>query len=109
MDVDPLRLWRDGSRALSLAMGKAGIVFLGGALLKEDVLIAALEGGAHGYDVRVLADLSVPRREGDRPLVFNPFALHGVLTITVRQALLEWAVSCDGPVAIGKVRPLLSC
>jgi len=108
LDVDPMRSWRDGSRALTLAMGEAGIVFLGGAWLEEDVLIAALEAGGHGYDVRVLADLSVPRREADRSLVFNRLAQHGVLTMTVRQALLEWAVSCDGPAAMDRVRQLLS-
>lgn len=108
VDDDPWRLWRDGSHALSFATGEAGIVFLGGAWLEEDVLIAALEAGAQGYDVRVLADLSVPRREADRPLVFNRLALHGVPTMTVRQALLEWALSCEGPVAMGRVRQLLS-
>ncbi|MGY3697626.1 hypothetical protein ACVIGA_007706 [Bradyrhizobium sp. USDA 3240] len=107
-DVDPWRLWRDGSDALSFATGEAGIVFLGGAWLEEDVLIAALEAGAQGYDVRVLADLSVPRREADRPLAFNRLALHGIPTMTVRQALLEWALSCGGPAAMGRVGQLLS-
>lgn len=108
VDVDPLRMWRDGSHALSLAMGEAGVVFLGGAWLEEDVLIVALEAAAHGYDVRLLADLSVPRREVDRQLSFDRLALHGILTMTLRQALLEWAVSCDDPAAMGRVRQLLS-
>lgn len=82
---------------MSLAASNVGAVFLGGAFLEEEVFIAALEGVKLGYDVRLLANLSMARHEGDRPLVLDRLALHGVLATTVRQALLEWAVCRDDP------------
>jgi hypothetical protein len=58
--------------------------------------------------VRLLADLSVARSEADRSLVLDRLALHGVLTTTVRQALLEWAVCLDDPDSMQRVIKLLS-
>jgi hypothetical protein len=46
------------------------VIFLGGAFLEEDVFIAALEGVRFGYDVRLLTDLSMARREAERAPVF---------------------------------------
>ena len=73
-----------------------------------EVFIAALEAVRLGYDVRLLADLSVARRDTDRSLVLDRLALHGVLMTTVRQALLEWAVCLDDPDCKQKVIGLLS-
>jgi hypothetical protein len=61
------------------------VIFRGGAFLEEIVFIAALEGVRLGYDVRLLADLSMARREAERAPVFDRLALHGVLTTTVPQ------------------------
>jgi hypothetical protein len=41
-------------------------------------------------------------------LVLDRFALHGVATITVRQALLEWSVCLDDPTLKEWVRLLLA-
>lgn len=73
------------------------MVFLGGAWLEEEVLIAALEGVRRGYDIRLLADLSVARLEIDRCLALDRLAMHGVPAMTLRQALLEWAAFVDDP------------
>lgn len=108
LDTDGLSLWRDQKFLDSLAASNVGVIFLGGAWLEEDVFIAALEGVRLGYDVRLLADLSFARLEADRPLVLDRLALHGVLTTTVRQALLEWAVSLNDPILKQRVRKLLS-
>jgi hypothetical protein len=108
LDGDSLSLWRNERFAASLAASNVGVVFLGGGFLEEEVFIAALEGVRLGYDVRLLADLSVARCEADRSLVLDRLALHGVLTTTVRQALLEWAVCLDDPVSKQKVVELLS-
>ncbi len=108
LDCDCMSLWRNDVFTTSLAASNAAVIFLGGAFLDEDVFIAALEGVKAGYDVRLLADLSMARREADRALVLNRLALHGVLTMTVRQALLEWAVCLDDPLLKEKVRKLLS-
>ncbi|MEH2609635.1 hypothetical protein [Bradyrhizobium sp. AZCC 1693] len=108
LDVDGLSLWRDQRFADSLAASDISVIFLGGAWLEEELLIAALEGVRRGYDVRLLADLSIPRFEADRPLVLDRLALHGVLTTTVRQTLLEWAACLDAPDLKEKVRKLLS-
>jgi nicotinamidase-related amidase len=108
LDVDGLSLWRDRPFTESLSASDVGVVFLGGAWLEEEVFIAALEGVRFGYDVRVLADLSVARVESDRSLVLNRLALHGVLATTVRQTLLEWTVCLDDPIVKLRVRQLLS-
>ncbi len=108
LHIDDLSLWRDQHFTDSLVASNVSVIFLGGAWLEEEVFVAALEGVRLGYDVRLLADLSVPRLEADRPLVLDRLALHGVLTTTVRQALLEWAVSLDDPILKQRVRKLLS-
>ncbi|MBR0828560.1 hypothetical protein JQ596_23780 [Bradyrhizobium manausense] len=108
LDLDVLSLWRDPRLAARLAETRDVMVFLGGAFLEEEVLIAALEGARHGYDIRLLADLSVGRHEADRPLVLTRLAHHGILATTIRQALLEWSVSL-GDQAVGqRVQQLLT-
>jgi hypothetical protein len=108
LDGDGLSLWRNDRFMASLAASNIGVIFLGGAFLEEEVFIAALEGVRLGYDVRLLADLSMARREADRLLVVDRLALHGVLTTTVRQALLEWAVRLDDASLTQRVLKLLS-
>lgn len=108
LDIKACALWRDPQFTALLAASETGVVFLGGAWLEEDIFIAALEAARLGYDVRVLADLSVARNEDDRSLMFDRFALHGILTMTVRQALLEWSASRDDPDLKERVRQLLS-
>jgi hypothetical protein len=108
LGLDGLSLWNDQRFTNSLAASDVGVIFLGGAWLEEEVYIAALEGVKLGYDVRLLADLSIARLAGDRPLVFDRLALHGVLMMTVRQALLEWAVCLADPALKLRVRHLLS-
>ena len=87
LEGDGLSLWRNERFTTSLAASNIGVIFLGGAFLEEEVFIAALEGVRLGYDVRLLADLSMARREADRSLVLDRLALHGVLTTTVRQEI----------------------
>ena len=108
LDVNIFSLWDDQRFSASFAASDVGVLFLGGAWLEEELLIAALKAARHGYDVRVLADISIARTDDDRALVLNRFALHGVLTMTVRQALLEWSVSLDDAVLKEKVRLLLA-
>ncbi len=108
LDVGALSLWNDQRFTTSLAASNVGVICLGGAWLEEEVFIAALEGARLGYDMRMLTDLSIARREGDRSLVLDRRALHGVLAMTVRQALLEWAVCLNDPVVKRSVQQLLS-
>ena len=108
LDIDGLSLWNDQRFTASLAASDVGVIFLGGAWLEEEVFIAALEGARLGYDMRMLADLSIARREGDRSLVLDRLARRGVLTMTVRQALLEWAACLDDPALKQSVQQLLS-
>lgn len=108
LEGDGLSLWRNERFKTSIATSNVSVIFLGGAFLEEEVLIAALEALRLGYDVRLLADLSLVRSELDRSLVLDRLALHGVLTMTVRQALLEWAVYLDDPDSTQKVMKLLS-
>jgi hypothetical protein len=97
INAKPLSLWQDRTFTQSIGMSEASVVFLGGAWLEEEVLIAALEGVRRGYDVRLLADLSLARLETDRSLALDRLAMHGVPAMTLRQALLEWAAYLDDP------------
>jgi hypothetical protein len=76
--------------------------------LEEELFIAALEAVRLGYDVHLLADLSLARSEADRSLVLDRLALHGVLATTVRQSMLEWTVCLDNPDSSRRIFKLLS-
>ena len=108
LDVDVLSIWQDRRFTDALTSSETGIIFLGGGWLEEDIFIAALQGAERGYDVRLLSDTVAARVGADRPLVFHRLALHGILTSTVRQTLLEWAVCRDDPLLKKKVQELLS-
>jgi len=108
LDVNSLSFWRDRRLRAQLAEAGAGVVFLGGAFLEEEVLIAALEGARCGYDIRLLSDLSVARHEADRPLVFARLAHYGILATTIRQALLEWAAALGDDAVSQRILGLFS-
>ncbi|MCK1394369.1 isochorismatase family protein [Bradyrhizobium sp. 1] len=108
LDIDFLSLWRDPRLAAQLGEAGVGVVFLGGAFLEEEVLIAALEGARRGYDIRLLSDLSVDRHEADRPLVLARLAHYGIVATTIRQALLEWAVALGDDAVSRRILELLS-
>ncbi|UFW46461.1 MULTISPECIES: hypothetical protein [Bradyrhizobium] len=108
LDIDSLSLWRDPRIVDQLAQSGAGVVFLGGAFLEEEVLIAALEGARCGYDIRLLLDLSVDRHEADRSLVLARLAHHGIIATTIRQALLEWTAALRDDVVRQRIIGLLS-
>lgn len=108
LGTDSLFLWRDQQFLAQLAESGPGVVFLGGAFLEEEILIAALEGARCGYDIRLLADLSVERNEADRALVLTRLAHHGILATTIRQALLEWAVALGDDAVSRRILELLS-
>lgn len=108
IDVDPLCLWQASSFAERLSGTDVAAIFFGGVFLEEEVSIAALEGARRGYDIRLLSDLTTARLESDRTLALNRLAHHGVLAMTIRQALLEWAVSMNDPAVVRMVREFLS-
>lgn len=108
VDIDALSIWRETRLAERLAHLDVRTIFLGGAFLEEEVLISALQGARHGYDVRLLSDLSIARHESDRALVLDRLAHHGILATTLRQALLEWAASKDDRMVSRKIQDLLS-
>ncbi|MCS4107852.1 hypothetical protein M2199_004482 [Bradyrhizobium elkanii] len=107
-EADPLELWRSDSFMASLTSADTSLVLVAGAWLEEDVLIAALEGTRLGYEVRVLADLSLFRREQEHLHALDRLALHGIPATTIRQTMLEWAACLGCPSAIQKVRQLLA-
>lgn len=108
LDVDALSLWRDPRLVAELTEAGVGVIFLGGAFLEEEVLIAALEGARCGYDIRLLSDLSMDRHEADRPLVLARLAHYGILATTIRQALLEWAAALGDDAVSQSILGLLS-
>lgn len=107
-ESEALSPWRDPAFAAHLADADVGIVFFGGLYLEEDVLIAAIEGASRGYEVRLLSDLAFARREGDRQIVVNRLAHHGIITTTVRQTLFEWAMTCNDRALTLRIQQLLS-
>ncbi|WP_315833505.1 hypothetical protein [Bradyrhizobium prioriisuperbiae] len=107
LDVDPLVMWRS-SELPPVQLDAAAALFFGGAWLEEDVLIAAIRAASDGYDVRILTDMSRCRREADRQLVTDRATMHGILMVTLRQALLEWAAYSDDRKTIAQVRALLT-
>lgn len=107
LETDVVSFWHDAEFALMPA-GEGNFVFLGGAWLEEDVLIASLEGVRLGYDVRLLTDLCVARVETDRRLALERLALHGVLPTTIRQTMLEWAFCLDDVDLRQRVQRLLA-
>jgi nicotinamidase-related amidase len=108
LDVDPLTIWQTEGLPSALRMDEAGILFIAGAWLEEDVLLAAVRAASVGYDVRLLVDLSRSRRESEGQLVVHRAAMHGILVVTLRQALLEWATFTDDNATIARVRALLA-
>lgn len=108
LDIDALSVWKDPRLAARLTESTAGVIFLGGTFLEEEVLIAALEGVRHGYEIRLLMDLSDARDEGDQSIALARLAHYGILPTTIRQALLEWAVSLDDRAVSRIVGDLLS-
>lgn len=108
VNTSGLYFWDDQRFVDVLEVTTASAIVLGGAWLEEDVFIAALEAARRGYDVRLLSDLTVPRVETDRALVLDRLALHGVLATTVRQLLLEWALSLNDPVLKQSIQQLIS-
>lgn len=108
INEDALSLWQIPDFTQRLAARDAGVIFLGGAFLEEEVLVVALEGARHGYEIRLLADLAYARTEHDRPLVLGRLAHHGIVATTIRQVLFEWAVSCGDRAKVLRVQQLLS-
>lgn len=108
LDVETLVPWRDARFTDLLAGTGVSVVFLGGAFLEEEILIAALDGARLGYDVRILLDVTVARLEADRSLVIDRLAHHGIVATTIGQALLEWSVSVDDPAVSAKIQQLLA-
>lgn len=105
LNLDPLGVWPGG--VCPFAIDETGVIFVGGAWLEEDVLLTAIRAASFGYDVRLLMDLSRPRRPADRWLAIERLAMHGIPTMTLRQALLEWAVFTEDEARMAQVRALL--
>jgi hypothetical protein len=55
---DPVNVWRDEDMIERLGLPETQVLYLGGAWLEEEVLIAALSAARIGYDTRVFTDLT---------------------------------------------------
>ena len=82
---DPVNIWRDQDVIDRFGPAETQVLYLGGAWLEEEVLIAALSAARIGYDTRVFTDVSVLRSLLDRTPALDRLAQHGILTTTVRQ------------------------
>ena len=88
---DPVNIWRDEDIIERLGPPETQVLYIGGAWLEEEVLIAALSAARIGYDTRVLTDLSVLRSRLDRIPALDRLAQHNILATTVRQTVMEWS------------------
>jgi hypothetical protein len=107
LDADPLTIWRHDGLNSRLSDPAVGIVYLAGSWLEEDLVLAAIEGVELGYDVRLLADLSIPRFAAERDIALRRLEQHGVILTSVRQTLLEWALAIDDESLRSEIRSLL--
>jgi hypothetical protein len=107
LEDDPLTIWRQHGLNSHLSDPAVGIVYLAGAWLEEDLVLAAIEGVELGYDVRLLADLSIPRFAAERDIALRRLEQHGVILTSVRQTLLEWALAIDDESLRAEIRLLL--
>lgn len=105
--ADGLLPWDDQRFLERMSRDDLRFLFLAGAWLEEEVLLAALEAAQRGYDVRLLSDLSSARHEAERRPVFDRLALHGMVVTTVRQTLLELVVSRGDERLKQEIRSLL--
>ena len=107
LEDDPLTIWRHDGLNSRLSNPAVGIVYLAGAWLEEDLVLAAIKGVELGYDVRLLADLSIPRFAAERDIALRRLEQHGVILTSVRQTLLEWALAIDDKSLRAEIRSLL--
>jgi hypothetical protein len=91
---DGLPTWSDKALVSTIIAPQTGVLCFGGCWLEEDVLLLAIEAVTLGYDVRIFADISLARHQANRQVAFGRAAQHGILVVTVRQMLLEWASAC---------------
>ena len=104
---DPVNVWRDHAMVDRLGPPETEVLYLGGAWLEEEVLIAALSAVRIGYDTRVFTDLSVLRSLLDRTPALDRLAQHGILTTTVRQTVMEWSLSAPNEDLARRLRAML--
>jgi len=104
---DPVNIWRDQDMIARLGHPETQVLYLGGAWLEEEVLIAALSAARIGYDTRVFTDLSVLRSLLDRTPALDRLAQHGILTTTVRQTVMEWSLSAANKDLARRLRTML--
>jgi hypothetical protein len=107
LDADPLMIWHNDGFTSHLADPAVAIVYLAGAWLEEELVLAALEGVELGYDVRLFADLSLPRFAVERDIALRRLEQHGIILTSVRQTLLEWALAIDDETLRAAIRSLL--
>ena len=107
LETDPLTIWRDGGFNSNLADPAIGIVYLAGAWLEEELVLVAIEGVELGYDVRLFADLSLPRFAVERDIALRRLEQHGVILTSVRQTLLEWTLTTEDESLRAEVQSLL--
>jgi hypothetical protein len=107
LDGDPLTVWRHEDFNAHLVDPAVGIVYIAGAWLEEDLLLAAIEGVELGYDVRLLADISIARSAVERDIALRRLEQHGVIMTSGRQTLLEWALAADDESLRAEIRSLL--
>ena len=104
---DPIDIWRDQHVIDCLGPPETQVLYLGGAWLEEEVLIAALSAARIGYDTRVFTDLSVLRSLLDRTPALDRLVQHGILTTTVRQTVMEWSLAAPNEDLARRLRTML--
>jgi len=90
---DTINFWRQTNVVDHLGPPNTHVVYVGGAWLDQDVLVAALTAAEIGYDTRVLVDVSIAQTQFDRDCAVERLVQHDVLVTTVRQMMSEWLLT----------------
>jgi nicotinamidase-related amidase len=83
-------------------------LFLGGFWLDDNVTFAALGALADGYDVHVMLDVAVARREEAREAAIERLIQAGVVPTTAVQVVSEWATTIESADTRNRLHKILS-
>ena len=87
--------WADNDLTKAIADKNRSRLFLAGFWLEDTVTFSALGALADGYDVHVMLDVSVARREDTREATIERLVQAGVVPTTAVQLVSEWAATTE--------------
>jgi len=100
-------LWHDSAFGRALAQTGRPSVLLCGHWLEEYITFAAIKALSEGYDAYILADASPTRDGNTREIALLRLVQAGVVPMTTRQVIREWAADASDTSHINRLLALL--